>query len=200
MVRTALATTLWVVIMTPSLCAQDAAVHWGDRVRVRVPCDTTAGAPCSATYTEGLVRSLTADTLVLQDGGESTAFHLQDLERLERWGAVASKSNRTGEGMLVGLGLGTFAGMFIGGVISPSPCPDGAAHGFYCGEDMRGLDALAGAVVGAAGGLFVGGIIGGALSVGGGGFRWEPIPLPSSRATSSRTPTRPVHVAIAVAF
>jgi hypothetical protein len=200
--RTALATTLLLATLAPLLQAQNTpSVQWGDRVRVRVACNTTAsGRPCRIAYTEGLMLSLTGDTLVLQDGGQDQAFRLQDLERLERWVAADYKPNRIGRGMLLGLGLGLFSGMIVGGAVNPPKCLDGARSGFFCGEDMRGLDALAGAVVGGGGGLFIGGIVGGILSAGGGGSHWQRVPLSDSRQSSAVEPAHPFHVGISVAF
>jgi hypothetical protein len=164
----------------------NARIHWGDPVRVRVACTArSGGSPCDTTYTTGLVASLVADTLVLQNDGQATRFQLQELEDLQIWVGRAP-TNGFGQGALIGLGLGFLSGAMVG-----------AAAGSCSGFDLETQCALLGGAAFGVAGLLVGGTIGFLVANPGG---WKRIRLPHSPGRSSRRPPPPVHIGIPVAF
>jgi hypothetical protein len=182
MTRIAFAVGLALLAVTPILHAQavPAAVDPGSRVRVHQGAQSVTGTFVSVDSTSLTLVTGSADTVTTS--------------RASITGVDVSlgKKSRAGRGALIGLAIGTVAGVVTGAAVgddSPSDC-------WFCIEPTKPEAALALGLTGAILGAGIGAIIGATQH----GDRWQPTVLPTARVQAIGSKDQRVVLGLRIRF
>lgn len=132
----------------------------GDRVRISVPDERLVG----------IVRSITADSLVLNAEGREEPLSLA-LASVMRFEVSRGQKSQTGKGALIGVGVGAVAGA----TLAVAVCSGGNCTESTSSDDQSGI-AVAGAIVLGVGAVALGAGIGALIGANSKTDRWETIP------------------------